>query len=252
MTPVHYVEGFHLAFLRALEAKLARPRYIVKGGVNLRAWFGSTRYSEDLDVDTVGVPPSTLQGVVDKLFAGPALNAMVRAQRIAVARVTKPKQTDTTQRWKVELRVDGLALPLHTKIEFSRRGADDEHVLEPVLASIARPHGVIAPSANHYTAPAAVRQKIGALAGRHVTQARDLWDLDHLVRATRADPRPLPASLRKLLPVAVERAIELGFDDYRAQVVPFLDAESQEIYGTRDAWEGMRESVVDWLSEWGI
>ena len=43
---------------------------------------------------------------------------------------------------------------------------------------------------NHYDAAAALRQKIGALAGRRETQARDVFDLHHLL----AGGAPLPAS----------------------------------------------------------
>lgn len=53
LTPVQSVEAFHLIFLRVLESIADRSAYVVKGGVNLRAWFGSQRYSEGLDIDVV-------------------------------------------------------------------------------------------------------------------------------------------------------------------------------------------------------
>jgi hypothetical protein len=102
---------------------------------------------------------------------------------------------------------------------------------------------------NHYTARSAVRQKIRALAGRTETQARDIWDLDHLLRATSADPRPLSRELLRALPGALERAISLEYDVFRAQVVPYLSEDDQVTYGTEDAWDRMRELVVDRLQE---
>jgi hypothetical protein len=79
--------------------------------------------------------------------------------------------------------------------------------------------------------------------------ARDIWDLDHLLRTTSADPRPLSRELLRALPGALERAISLEYDVFRAQVVPYLSEDDQVTYGTEDAWDRMRELVVDRLQE---
>lgn len=255
--PIVHVEAFHLVFLRVLETKLDRSRYVVKGGVNLRAWFGSARYSEDLDVDAFDVETYALKETVDKLLASPPFLTLMRAQGLEMVRASRPKQTDTTQRWKFEIQPQGVpggpkTLPLHTKIEFSKRGTAetrDEYVLEPVLPQIVRHHSVPAPTANHYTAAAAARQKISALAGRAVTQARDIWDLEHLFRVSGADPRPLPPSLVTSLDHAIGRAMDMPYSSFKAQVVPFLEAEHQDLFGTPEAWERLRELVVDRLLE---
>jgi predicted nucleotidyltransferase component of viral defense system len=246
---IEIIEAFHLVVLRVFQTRLNRASYVVKGGVNLRAWFGSLRYSEDLDIDVLSGEPHALEERVDGVFGSRDLTLLLRAQGQQLVRISKPKQTDTTQRWKLQVAAEGSALPLPTKIEFSRRGSNDDHVLEPVRAEIVRPYGIPAPSANHYTAASAIRQKIRALAGRSVTQARDVWDLDHLFRTTRADPRPLPQDLRKLVAVAIDRAMDLPFEAFKAQVVPYLAAEHHSVYGSRDAWERMCELVVDELEK---
>jgi nucleotidyltransferase AbiEii toxin of type IV toxin-antitoxin system len=171
-------------------------------------------------------------------------------ESILITRISKPRQTDTTQRWKIELKAAGVSVPLHTRVEFSRRGTRDEaYALEPVRPDIVRPYGIPAPTANHYTAGSAIRQKIQALASRSETQAREVWDLDHLLRTTNADPRPLPRDVRAVVPEAVERALSLGYDAFKAQVVPHLSQEDQTIYGTRDAWDRMCELVAERLEE---
>lgn len=233
-----------------MEARFDRAGWIVKGGVNLRAWFGNRRYSEDLDLDTVGSAPHVLRERFDKLLSARPFGDLLASQGLRLVRVSKPKQTEITQRWKLELGAAGVSVPLHTKVEFSRRGTrDEEYALEPVRSDIVRPYGVPAPTVNHYTARAAIRQKIRALAGRSETQARDVWDLDHLLRTTKADPRPLPEGVRKALPRAVEQALSLGYDVFKAQVVPYLSQEDQTIYGTRDAWDRMCELVAERLEE---
>ena len=44
-------ELFHLEFLRCLSRKIRAEFYALKGGVNLRFFFKSFRYSEDMDID---------------------------------------------------------------------------------------------------------------------------------------------------------------------------------------------------------
>ena len=246
---LQHVECFHLVFLRLLESRLDRSTWAVKDGVNLRAWFGSLRYSEDLDIDALRGSSHALQARVDKLLASAAFRDMLAAQGLYLARVSKPKQTETTQRWKFEIRAEGASLPLHTRVEFSRRGSEEECVLEPVRAEIVRPYGLSAPTANHYTARSAVRHKIQALAGRVETQARDIWDLEWLLRTTGADPRPLTPALSKAAAVALERALSLPFEAFKAQVVPFLARDHQELYETPEAWASICGLVVDRLAE---
>lgn len=244
-----HIECFHLVFLRMLESRLDRALWVVKGGVNLRAWFGSLRYSADLDVDVVRGSVLSLRERVDKLLASVAFRDMLGAQGLELTRSSRPKQTETTQRWKFELRAQGTALPLHTRVEFSRRGSAEEYVLEPIRPEIVRLYGLPSPTANHYTARSALRQKIEALAGRAQTQARDVWDLEHLLRTTGANPGPLTPAQRKTLALALDRAMGLSFDVFKAQVTPYLAPEHQEIYGTREAWARISELVVDRLSE---
>lgn len=248
-TNIQDVEVLHLLLLRALETRLDRKTYVVKGGVNLRAWFGSARYSEDLDLDAVSGEPNVLRDKVDQVLASPAFQTLLRSQQLRIARISKPKQTDTTQRWKLEIVPSSGRLALHTKVEFSRRGSEEPYVLEPARSEVVRAYGLPAPTANHYTAPAAIRQKIGALVGRREPQARDVWDLEHLFRTTGAEPRPLSESQLSLIPKAIDRVLAIPFDVYRAQVVPFLAADHQEIFGSREAWDRIRDLVLDRLAE---
>jgi predicted nucleotidyltransferase component of viral defense system len=249
-TAVQHLEAFHLSLLRIMEARLDRATWVVKGGVNLRAWFGSRRYSQDLDLDAIGSAPHVLRERFDKVVLSRPLLELLTSQGLEIVRTSRPKQTDTTQRWKIEVRAAGVSVSLHTKVEFSRRGTrEDDYALEAVRSDVVRPYGIPAPTANHYTASSAIRQKIRALAGRSETQARDVWDLDHLFRTTNADPRPLPREVQAAVPDAVERGLSLGYDVFKSQVVPYLSEADREIYGTPDAWDRMCELVAARLEE---
>lgn len=246
-TPVQHVECFHLVLLRLMESRVDRGTWVVKGGVNLRAWFGSLRYSEDMDIDVVRGSSHSLREKMDRVLGSTAFRDMLAAQGLELTRSSRPKQTEVTQRWKLELRAGDLPLPLHTRVEFSR-GAVDDYALEPVRFEIVRPYGLPPPTVNHYTARSAARQKIRALAARTETQARDVWDLEHLLRTTGLDPGPFTPAERPTLAIALDRVMGLAFSAFKAQVVPYLEPDHQEIYGTPEAWERICELVVDRLS----
>ena len=54
-------EIFHLLFLEQL-LKLSDPNlFVLKGGLNLRFFFNSPRYSEDMDLDVLGGSVATLR-----------------------------------------------------------------------------------------------------------------------------------------------------------------------------------------------
>lgn len=136
----HAIEHFHLVFCRLLCAGPDRADFSIKGGCNLRFFFGSVRYSEDLDLDVQRVPLRTLRGRVDKLLESPQLLNSLRAAGIQVVSMSAPKQTDTTQRWKLALQVAGVGHPVPTKVEFSRRDALDGTKVEPLDVAFASKH----------------------------------------------------------------------------------------------------------------
>ena len=136
------VELFHLVFLRALVAKAEnKALFALKGGCNLRFYFGSVRYSEDIDIDVVAVAKGTLARKVERLLVSPTITSPLRASSLEIVDVTAPKQTDTTQRWKVGLRASGSA-PIRTKVEFSRRHEIVGSAFEAVDAAIARAYAL--------------------------------------------------------------------------------------------------------------
>lgn len=245
LTARQAVEVFHLVFLRALSAKGEDKALIaLKGGCNLRFFFGSIRYSEDIDFDAAVIAKATLANKVNRLLRSPLVAAPLRAKAIELTDISAPKQTDTTQRWKVGLRVQGISMPLRTKIEFSRRDAIAGTAFEAIGTDVLRPYGLTATLATHYARHSAIAQKIHALAGRSEPQARDVFDLSLLFAHPDATSLSLAASQAELLPQAIENAMAISFDEYRAKVVSFLDPALVSLYEERTAWEAMQDSVV--------
>lgn len=238
------IELFHVAFLDVLSHKLAQTRYVLKGGANLRYFFGSPRYSEDIDLDASGIDTWQLEEKVDEVLASPQLKIILRPSGLAIAETSKPKQTKTTQRWKVGISAPGQAREVRTKIEFSKRNGDGRYRLEAIPNEVVGPYGLRPPTIQHYIDGAPTEQKILALAGRTQTQARDVFDLDLLLRR-----QPLPSGQvdPDKLAEAAGRALELGFEEFRQQVVEFLEPDAVELYDSPHAWELMQTSVADQL-----
>ena len=244
-SPRAAVELFHLLFLRALVAKGEdKGLFALKGGSNLRFFFGSVRYSEDIDLDVAVVAKGTLTRKVDQLLRSPAVLSPLRARSIELVDVSAPKQTDTTQRWKAGLQAQGLSA--RTKIEFSRRGPIAGAAFEAVNREVLVPHAMTPFLATHYATRAAIIQKVGALAGRKEPQARDVFDLNLLI--ARPDAAITFSGVeRRSLAAALDSAISVSFADYTAQVVAYLHPAQAELFAGRDAWNVMQGAVVEWL-----
>ena len=239
------VEIFHLLFLRAFGARVDKSLYALKGGGNLRFFHKSVRYSEDIDLDLRTMSAATLRNHMNRILTAPSFVQVLRAQQIELVKSTAPKQTDTTQRWKIQLHVGG-ATDVPTKIDFSRRGLDENSEYAPVDPEIIRSYRLYPIFVQHYTTEAAFRQKIKALASRRETQARDVFDLKLLLDAGEGK-KPLPQDVQKMLPQAIECAIAVGYDAFMAQVFAYLEPEHQQHYQERIIWESLQDEVVNAL-----
>lgn len=249
LSPRAAVELFHLVFLRALVAKGEDKSLIaLKGGCNLRFFFGSVRYSEDIDFDVVVIRKDTLFKKVEGLLRSPLVAAPLKTRGIEIEESSAPKQTETTQRWKVGLGASGLSLPLRTKIEFSRRGEVIEGAaFEATAPALLRPYGLTPILATHYGTHAAIVQKVHALAARAEPQARDVFDVSHLLARSDAVGLRLDATQKRWVPAAVDRALSISYDEYVAKVVAYLDPSQAELFSGPDTWNVMQSSVVDML-----
>lgn len=243
-------EIFHLVFLRAFVRSIPPSAFALKGGCNLRFFFGSIRYSEDMDLDVMGVPVSKLRDNVMSILGSSGLIDTLRTygiERVQPPNVSTAKQTETVQRFKVHLDTTA-GEDLLTKIEFSRRGLDapirSETISPSVLAAYKLPPLIVP----HYAAVATVRQKARALATRTEPQPRDIFDL--YILSSHPDLLALKLKKeisRKAVREARERIFELEYEQYRDMVVSFLSLEDREAYDSREVWDQIRLSVISLL-----
>jgi predicted nucleotidyltransferase component of viral defense system len=245
-------EVFHFLFLDRLLTISDPSIYVLKGGVNLRFFFKSPRYSEDMDIDVLAGSVGTLKKNGYKILEDAAFRRNLRAfgiDGIDINDSAKAKQTKTTQRFRF-----GIITPagnrLPTKIEFSRRPADPnaQMLTELIDTEIARPYRKLSYRCQHYDGNTAIVQKVRALAGRAVSQARDVFDLSILYRGGNRPTAPLKTLLT---PAKYDQAIDclmgLTAQDYAGQVVEFLDADSRAEYAGENAWEALQTFVLEAL-----
>jgi predicted nucleotidyltransferase component of viral defense system len=240
------VELFHLLLLSFLGKKLDKQRYALKGGCNLRFFFGSPRYSEDMDIDVTGIPVYSLQETIGGILSSTPFGTALRSQGIVMEHVTEHKQSETTQRWKLGLQRLGFEQVIPTKVEFSRRGFSGDTVLGGVNHVLVQRYGLAPVMTPHYSAEVALLQKIRALAGRSVTQARDIFDL-HLLQSTERMQKVLPRLEGGMLESARQNAMDLSFDDFKGQVVAYLQPADQSSYGSPGVWDAMQLTVLEML-----
>ena len=157
-----------------------------------------------------------------------------------------PKQTETTQRWKLTLRIMESGTEVPTKIEFSRRGLDGEKATESVDDGIIRTYRLYPVIGQHYSVHAAFAQKVSALALREEVQSSNVFDLKLLLNARGAE-QPLPPTAAANLAVAIDNACAVDYEAFAGQVLAFLEPEYQEYYGSREAWAELQAQVLDAL-----
>ncbi|MGB4520328.1 MAG: nucleotidyl transferase AbiEii/AbiGii toxin family protein [Candidatus Omnitrophota bacterium] len=249
LTPLQMRELFHIEFLRWFSRKVKSAHYAVKGGVNIRLFFGSVRYSEDMDLDVSGVSVHALKDTVTLILNTPSFTESLRPfgiKGVVPPDMAKAKQTDTTQRFKVHL-LTAAGEDLFTKVEFSRRGFGGKVIVESVPDLILRPYKLAPLLVPHYDAGSAITQKISALGLRTVLQARDIFDLFVLHSQIAQTSGLLGVISNDLLKKARERVFEVKFELFRDSVVEYLSLDDQNSYSNASAWEEVKLTVAQFL-----
>lgn len=252
MLPVEIAEFFHLAFLQSLSTRVAPALWVLKGGGNLRFFYPSERFSEDIDLDTFDVDPWLFQDRTDQTLGSSLLVRTLGVLGVQIDYVNPKERSGTKSKWVVGLREGAQGMLVYTQVEVSHREYPYRPfaAVEPVSEAAAAPYAAALrrPVFGHYQPHAATRQKITALWDRDVRQARDVFDLDLLFRVapgavSRGD---VPA---EELEAAIVRAFEIGYDEYRSKVLSFIAPDALPIYEPESVWEDMQLTVTERLRE---
>ena len=242
-------EIFHLEFLKWLGRKIKSGCYALKGGANLRFFFNSFRYSEDMDLDVRGIKKDTLLDVVKGILESLHFQNTLKPfgiERIIPPNIAKAKQTETTQRFKIHL-ITYAGEDLFTKIEFSRRGFKGEIAIESASDSILRIYKLPPLLIPHYDIYSAAMQKIEVLGARAIAQARDIFDLYILSSQYKHGKAESIKINRSKLDRAHERIFEISFAEFQNTVIFYLLPGDQKTYGSSAAWDEIKLKVANFL-----
>ncbi len=245
--PKVFVELFHILFMEQLSQKLDKRLYALKGGCNLRFFLGSIRYSEDIDIDVHTVAPVTLKNTVDKILSAVSFKHLLHTQRMSIESFSTPKQTTTTQRWKIQLKTSAQSLPLNTKIEFSRRNVTSNAITATISRDLISAYRLRPIFISHYPAEIALEQKIDALIHRNETQARDIFDIHHILQTTSAS---LNRQFKKNeLQEALKNIMNIAFAIFKSQVVSYLESDHQVQYNDQEIWNAIVVTVYEYIEK---
>lgn len=250
MVPVQVAESFHLAFLQALGTRANLSAWALKGGGNLRLFFQSDQFSEDIDLDTFDMEPWAFQERVDQTLTSDLLRRTLGILGSSLEYVNPEERSETKSKWVIGVRHQSEMALVYTQIEVSHRPYPyrDFIKVEPVTPAAIAPYAAALrrPTLGHYLPRAAIAQKIDALWGRDIRQPRDVFDLDLLFRVApdavaRGDV--VEADLR----AAIARVVEIGYDEFRAKVLSFIEPAALPLYEPVGSWEGMQLTVIERL-----
>lgn len=244
-------EVFHLEFLRWLGRKMKVKYYALKRGVNLRFYFNSSRYSEDMDLDVQGVGVKCLKDIVMKILQAPSFQDTLKpfgVEQVMPPDIARAKQTETTQRFKIHL-ITSAGEDLFTKVEFSRRGFKGKVVVQSVSDIILRVYKLSPLLVPHYALQSAIMQKIEALATRSAIQARDIFDL-YILSSQYESPKTKEIKINNAkLTKAYENVFEISFEQFRDTVIFYLSCEDQAIYNSPPLWDEIKLKVSTLIEE---
>lgn len=245
---IELAELFHLHVLAQISRRLSGRAYALKGGICLRFFHRSPRLSQDMDLDvSPQVLVKTLQDAVDSILEGHSLVAVLAPWGVTRLRVTRPKQTQTTQRWKVSLEQGGGA-SVSTRIEFSRRRKEIPCLSGIPDAALLGRYRMPPFAAQFYDAIQMTAQKIAALAAPSRYAVRDLFDLHHLFFAASVNSAEVASCTRlEQVEEALEKIRLFTHRDFKQQVLPYLTETLAAHYSNPAAFEGLKEAVEEAL-----
>ncbi|MCK4672148.1 MAG: nucleotidyl transferase AbiEii/AbiGii toxin family protein [Candidatus Aegiribacteria sp.] len=190
------------------------------GGTALRIFYGSSRFSEDLDFDSKNLSNNDLQGIamtVVNEFELEAVECNVTFSK-GSAFSAKFRFTDVLQKWELTRHNDEVltlkydASPQHYNYTPEVKVLNRLDVIVPV------------PSAS---AELILAQKLYAILNRNRIMGRDLYDASHLFGITEPDMNYLDqkvqvSSRKKIEVMILNRLDERSIDDLARDVEPFV------------------------------
>jgi predicted nucleotidyltransferase component of viral defense system len=237
-----------MAFLSSLMRQGA-DRYILKGGMAMRALYGSARLTKDVDFDCE-------DPISDRSLATRIPNALEQAARsagIVEQKIERTKSGERASRWRLAGRTrDGTAVTW--EVELSRRGVPAARFVETRTIQPPYEYTITPFVARVYSGTAMAAAKVNALLSDNRSVPRDVYDLADLVRRG-ASPVPLwieylsRENLKRKRDALLPKVTLIDFPLANAELLPYL---ARDIRATIDEkrWGDMQLEVAEEVGRW--
>jgi predicted nucleotidyltransferase component of viral defense system len=233
----------------ALLARQGAHRFILKGGMAMRALYGSTRLTKDVDFDGEG-------SLSQQSMQAPMPKALLQAARQAGLNgidVQQTKAGDRSSRWRITGRT-AEEIATTWEVEVSRRGVPPADFIE--TRPFETPINYRIPNFNvRVYGPAAMAGgKVNALLSLNRSVPRDVYDLHELIR-NKADPAPLWINrvprefLERKRPEVMSKIDRIGFSLANSELLPYIAPDVRtDIDEAR--WDEIRLDVAEHVDSW--
>lgn len=237
-----------MQFMQVLVRRGA-TRFILKGGMAMRALYGSARLTKDVDFDCEdSVSRQSMQAQLAR-----ALTQAARAAGLSGINVTRTKDAERSNRWRVQgTHADGPRITW--EVEVSSRGVPPTEFIETRAFSIPVSYRIPNFSVRVYSPAAMAGSKVNALLSENRSVPRDVYDLFELIER-QVNPVPLwirriPRETLQAKRQKIMRKIDvINFDLANAELLPYI---APDVRDGIDAmrWDEMRVRVADSVDQW--
>ena len=241
------IDRCQVGLLRELAGQFGK-RLILKGGMAMRAAFGSMRLTKDIDFDRDStISQETLKKNLGRLLVRAASAAAIRDPKAEIT-----KDTRTTVRARLSGTI-GNGLGVRFDIEVSGRDTPSPHNVREAIVVAPASYAMAPFPVTTYTNAALAAMKIGAALAEQRNAPRDLYDLRDLVRAG-ADPvellsRQEPEQLAGFSARALGKLEALSFQQAQQELLPYLPPEERQMLD-ENTWIDMTLMVAQTIETW--
>lgn len=237
-----------LQFLAQLMRKGA-DRFVLKGGMAMRALYGSARLTKDIDFDCEdSVSAQSMKAQMPK-----ALEQAARAAGLVSIKVTQTKAGDLASKWRLDAQLKGER-PMTFDVEVSRRGVPGDGYVTTKTVQAPYEYRISPFVVRVYTPVAMAAGKVNALLSDNRSVPRDVYDLYDFVQQG-VDPSPLwiahlPQEVLQRKRDAVWAKIDgIRFDQAFDELLPYIPPNLRETID-EPRWDSMRTDVAAHVDQW--
>jgi predicted nucleotidyltransferase component of viral defense system len=224
-------------------------RFILKGGMAMRALYRSARLTKDIDFDCEdSVSIQSMRAQIPK-----ALTLAARAASLLQITVKQTKKGDLSNKWRLDARLQGERL-LTFDVEISRRGVPGDDYVTHKTVEVPSDYRIAPFVVRVYTDVAMAAGKVNALLSPNRSVPRDVYDLHDFVRA-QVDPSNLWATavprevLQRKRDLVYAKVDGIRFEHVNAELVPYLTPTARASL-TAERWDAMRIEVAERIVQW--